>query len=114
MKIGVRRVVRKILCRWIRVGVHVCVRRSSSGGKGGWVARRAALEGGVVVVLGVVGIDLRGVRVFVWIMGSKVNVSLVVGMIVAIHDSVGCGVSLVDIGLAGSSGRVRWSHSPAA
>lgn len=114
MKIGVRGSLRESLCRWVGVGVHVCVRRSSSGGKGGREGRRATLECGIVVVLDVVGIDLRGARAFIWIRWSKVNGSLVVGMSVAVHDVIGSGVSLVDIGLAGGSRGVRWSRSPAA
>lgn len=114
MKITVRGSLRETLCRWVGEGVHVCVRRSSSGGKGGRVGRRAVLECGIVVVLDLVGIDLRGARGFIWIRGSKVNGSLVVGMSVAVHDVVGSGVSLVDVGLAGGSGGVRWSPSPAA
>ena len=113
MIIGIRRVLRKTLRGWIGVGAHVCVRRSSSGGKGGRVDSRTTLEGGIVIVLGVVGIDLRRARGFGWNRGRKVNISLFVVMSVAVHDAVGTGVSLVNIGLAGCVRRVRWSHSPA-
>lgn len=113
MVIGIRRVLRETLRGWIGIGAHVRVRRSSSGGKGGRVGNRATLEGGIVVVLGVVGIDLRRARGFSWNRGRKVNISLFVVMSVAVHDAVGTGVSLVGIGLAGCVRRVRWSHGPA-
>ncbi len=53
--------------------------------------------------------DMRGARGFIWLRGSKIDVSLVVGLKVAIHQAVRTRVSLVDIGLAGSSRRVRCS-----
>ena len=34
-------------------------------------------------------------------------------MSVAIYDAVRSRIIRINIGLAGSSGRVRWSHSPA-
>lgn len=45
--------------------------------------------------------------------GAKVNVSLIVGMSVNISDAVGPRVSLVDVRLVGTSGRVRRSQRPA-
>lgn len=97
----------------VGIGIHVYIRGGSSGGKGGRICGRAAPEGGVVVVLNMVGEDLRRANRFVGIRVSKVNVPLAVGVSVANHDAVSSGVSLVDIGLAGSSRRVRRSHSPA-
>ena len=113
METAVRRVERKTRRSRAGIGAHVCVRRGSSGGKGGRVDRRATLEGDVVVVLGVISINLRRARGFVWIRGRKVNISLVVGMNVTIYDAVRSGVCLVHIGLTGSIGHMRWSHSPA-
>ena len=113
MEVGIRRILRESLSNWGGVGIHICVRSSSSGRKGGRIARRAILEGGRVIVLGLIRIDLRRARCFIWMRGAKVNVSLVVGMSVTIRDAVGARVSFVDVRLVGTSGRVRWSHGPA-
>ena len=113
MIIGIRRVLRETLRGRVGIGAHICVRRSSSGGKGGRIGKRATLEGGIVVVLGVVGIELRRARGFSWNRGRKVNISLFVVMSVAVYDTVWTGVSLVNTGLAGRVRRVRWSHGPA-
>ena len=116
VEIAVRRVVREIpsmLRSLVRICAHICVCGSSSGGKGGRVCRRAASVRSVEVILSVTGKGLRSANRFVIVGGSKIHVPWGVGMSVAIHEAVGSGVSLVDIGLAGSSGRVRWSHSPA-
>ena len=102
MEIGVRRIVRETLRTWVGVGVQVCVGGSSSGRERGRIGRRAVLEGGIVIILGVVRINLRRSRGFAWNGGAKVNVSLVVGMCLAIGDAVRDGVNLVDIGLARS------------
>ena len=113
MEVGIRRILRETLSSWVGVGIHVCVRSSSSGRKGGRIGRRAILEGGIVLVLGLIRIDLRRARSFTWMRGAKVNVSLIVSMSVTIRDAVGARVSLVDVKLIGISGRVRWSHGPA-
>lgn len=116
MVIGVRSVLRKIvgmLRTLVRVGAHISVRGGSSGGKGGRICRRAASVRDVVIVLGMVGEDLRRVIRFVGVWGSKIHIPWGVGVSLAIHDAIRSGVSFVDIGLGRSSGRVRWSHSPA-
>ena len=98
---------------WVGVGIHVCVRSSSSGRKGGRIGRRAILESGIVIVLGLIRIDLRRARGFIWIWGAKVNVLLVVGMSVTVRDAVGNRVSIVDVRLVRTSGRVGRSQRPA-
>ena len=113
MEIGVPRIVREALRSWVRVGIHICVRRGSSGRKSGRVGRGAILKGGIVVILGLIRIHLRRARGVAWNRGTKISVSLIVGMSVTIGDAVGGGVSLVDIRLVGTTGSVRWSHSPA-
>ena len=113
VEVGIRGVLRETLSNWVGVGIHVCVRSSSSGRKGGLVGRRAIFEGGIVVVLDLIRIDLRRVRGLIWMRGAEVNVSLVVRMSVTVCDVVGARVSLVDVRLVGTSGRVRRSHGPA-
>ena len=116
MKVSVRTVVREILGMLrslVGIGAHICICGGSSCGKGGRVCRRAACVCGVVVVLGWVWEDLSRVNGFVGVGGSKIHAPWGVGMNMAVHDAVRSGVSLVDIGLTGSSGRVGWSHSPA-
>ena len=113
MEVGIRRIWRESLSDWGRVGIHVCVRSSSSGRKGGRIGRRAILEGGTVLVWGLIRIDLRRARGFIWMWRAKVNVSSIVGMSVNITDAVGPRVSLVDVRLVGTSGRVRRSQGPA-
>ena len=116
MEVGVCSVVRKTLGKLrslLGIGVHICVCGGSSGWKGGRVCGRAASVRGVVVACGMVREDLRRAKVFVGIGSSKIHVSWGVGMSVAIQNAVRSGVSFVDIGLAGRSGRVRWSHSSA-
>ena len=113
MEVGIRWIWRETLSNWVGVGIHIRVRSSSSGRKGRRISRRAILEGGIVLVLGLIRIDLRRARGFTWMRGAKVNVSLVVGMSVTIRDPVGARISLVDVRLVGTSGCVRWSHGPA-
>ena len=99
--------------RLVGISAHICVRSSSGCGKRGRVYSRAVFERGVVVVLARVGKHLRRPRSFIWLGGSKVNISLSNGLNVAAHDAVRIGVRLVDAGPAGNSGRVGWSHGPA-
>ena len=113
MEIGVRRVVRVSLRGLIGIGAHVRSCRGSSSGKGRRIGRRAIVEAGVVAVLSMMGIDLRRVNGFIQIMGGKVYISLAVDMNVATHNAIGSRISVVDIRMARSSGRVRWSQIPA-
>ena len=110
MEVGVRSVLRIILGRLrglVRICVHICVCGGGCGGKGRLVCRSAGIVCDVVVVLGMVGEDLRRASRFVGVGGSKICVHWGFSMSVAVRDTVSRGVSLVDIGLAG------WSHSPA-
>ena len=95
-----------MLRRLIGIGIHICVCGGSCGGKGRLICRSAAYIGNIVVVLDI-GESLRRAGRFVGVGGSKINIPWVVGMSVAVCDTVRKRVSLVDIGLAG------WSHSPA-
>ena len=95
----------------VRIGAHVRVCGGSSGGKGGRICRRAAFICGVEVVLRFIGEFLR-TSGFIGVGASKIHVPWGIGMRVAIHHAVRSRVILVNIGLARSSGRVRWSPSP--
>lgn len=97
----------------VGIGAHICVCGGSGGGKGGRVCRRAASVRGIVAVLGMVGEGLRRASGFVGVGSSKIHAPWGIGMGVAVHDAVRTGVSLVDIGLAGSSRRMRWSDRSA-
>ena len=115
MEVGVRSVLGEslgMLRSLVGIGAHVRVCGGSSGGKGGRICRRAASVCGVEAVLSMIGEGVRRADGFVGVGTSKIHIPWGVGMSVAIHDAVGSGVSLVNVGLAGSSGRVRWSHSP--
>ena len=112
MKVGVCRVLRESLGRLVGVGAQVCVCSGSSRGKARGVYRRAVLERGGIFVVTRIRIDLRRVDGFVWFRGSQINVSLIIGMGVAIHDAMRTGERLEATGLVGSSGRVRRRHGP--
>lgn len=114
MEVGVSSVVREtlgVLRSLVGIGAQVRVRRGSSGGKGRRICRSAAFICGVEVVLSLVGKFLR-MNGFVGIGRSKIHVPWGIGMSVAIHRAVRSRVSLVDVGLARGSWRVRWSPSP--
>ncbi len=116
MKIGVRAVVRKtlgMLRSLVGVGAHISVCGDSSGGKRGRVCGWAACVCDVVIVLGLIGEDSRRANGFVGVGGSKIHGPWGAGMSVAAHDAVRSEISLVNIGLAGGSGRMGWRHSPA-
>ena len=113
---GVRIVVRKILGMLrslVGIGVHICICSGSSGWKRGRVCGRATSVCGVVIICGLVGEDLRRANSFIGVGSSNIQVPRSIGMNLAIHYAVRSGVSLVNTGLAGSSGHMRWSHRSA-
>ena len=97
----------------VGIGVHICICSGCSGWKRGRVCGGATFVCGVVIICGMVGEDLRRTNGFSGVGSSNIQVPQGIGMSLAIHYAVRSGVSLVNIGLAGRSGHMRWSHRSA-
>ena len=112
VRIGVRKVL-GMLRSLVGIGVHICIGSGSSGWKRGRVCRGATSVCIVVIICGMVGEDLRRANGFIGVGSSNIHIPQGIGMSLVIHDAVRSGVSLVNIGLAGGSGHMRWSYRSA-
>ena len=102
-----------MLSSLVGIGIHICIRSGSSGWKRGRVCRGATSVCIVVIICGMVGEDLRRPNGFISVRSSNIHIPQGIGVRLVIHYAVRSGVSLVNIGLAGCSGHMRWSYRSA-